>query len=139
MNVALRNTLIKAIVAVVALAALGALFVRSARNVGAEPYEIERERLAGWTLAIDPPASGSGALLVSRPNRELAPALFALVFSRTQESLREPSPRPCRSSSEPNSIAPCRAVSRPTCCWRRHARPASSRRRRRSAAWPNDG
>ena len=89
---ALRGTLIKAAVAVAALGVLGVLFVRSARSVRAEPFNVPRDRLSGWTLAIEPPSSESGVLLGLRPQRALASNLFNDVFSRTGESLSGPVP-----------------------------------------------
>ena len=87
-----RTALIKAAVALVVLGALGVLFVRSARSVRAEPYEVARDRLARWTLAIAPPPNVSGVVLALRPQRELASALFNQVFARTGESLSSPVP-----------------------------------------------
>jgi hypothetical protein len=91
-NVALRGRLIKAAVAVAALGVLGVLFVRSARSVRAEPFNVSRDRLSGWTLAIELPSSDSGVLLGLRPQRALASSLFSDVFSRTGESLSGPVP-----------------------------------------------
>jgi len=90
--VALRTGLIKVAVAVIALGVLGVLFVRSARNVQAEPYEVARERLTGWTLAIDPGPDASGVVLALRPQPELASALFNQAFRRSGESLSGPAP-----------------------------------------------
>lgn len=87
-----RTVLIKVIVSLVALGVLGVLFVRTAQNVRAEPYEIPRDRLAHWTLALEPDSSPSGMLLALRPQPELMPALFSQVFSRSGESLSGPSP-----------------------------------------------
>jgi len=90
--VARRSGLIKAAVGLVALAVVGVLFVRSARSVRAEPFKVPRDRLARWTLAIEPPSSPSGALLELRPQRELAATLFNEVFARSGESLSGPVP-----------------------------------------------
>jgi hypothetical protein len=87
-----RTGLIKVAVGLVALGGLGVLFVRSARNVQAEPYEVARGRLAKWTLAIEPGSSASGILLALRPQAELASALFSQVFTRSGESLSGPVP-----------------------------------------------
>jgi hypothetical protein len=87
-----RTGLIKAAVALVALGVLGVLFVRSARSVRAEPYEVAQDRLARWTLAIEPAPNASGVVLALRPQRELASALFNQVFARTGESLNGPVP-----------------------------------------------
>ena len=87
-----RSRLLKAAIAVVALAGLGFLFVRSAQHVQAEPYEIPRDRLQRWTLAIDPEARASGIVLGLRPSRELPSSLFNAVFSRIGESMSGPVP-----------------------------------------------
>jgi hypothetical protein len=84
--------LLKAVVAVAALGVLGVFFVRSARTVLAEPYEVPRDHLAPWTLAIEPASSGSGIVLALRPQRELTAVLFKQVFARTGESLTSPVP-----------------------------------------------
>jgi hypothetical protein len=87
-----KRALIKIIVAVVVLGGLGVLFVRSARSVRSEPYEIARGRLAGWTLAIDPSPNPSGVMLGLQPDKETAAMLFSQVFSRTGETLSGPVP-----------------------------------------------
>ena len=87
-----QSVLLKAVVAVAALGVLGVFFVRSARTVLAEPYEVPRDHLAPWTLAIESPSSGSGILLALRPHRELTAVLFKQVFARTGESLTSPVP-----------------------------------------------
>lgn len=88
----MKRALIKVIVAVVVLGGLGVLFVRSARSVRSEPYEIARGRLAGWTLAIDPSPNPSGVMLGLQPDKETAAMLFSQVFSRTGETLSGPVP-----------------------------------------------
>jgi hypothetical protein len=77
---------------VAALSVLGVFFVRSARTVRAEPYEVPRDHLAPWTLAIEPPSSASGIVLALRPPRELTGSLFKQVFARSGESLSSPVP-----------------------------------------------
>ncbi len=103
-----RTWLIKTAVAVVALGVLGVLFVRSARSVRAEPYEVARDRLARWTLAIEPAPNATGVLLSLQPQRELASALFNQVFARSGESLNSPTPAamPLVLQSEVDSRAP---------------------------------
>ena len=86
------RALIKSAVIVVLLGGLGWLFVRSARSVRSEPYEIAGNRLTGWTLAIEPAASASGVLLGLQPDKQTAAMLFGQVFSRTGESLSGPVP-----------------------------------------------
>jgi hypothetical protein len=88
----MKSGLIKVAVALVALGVLGVLFVRSARSVRAEPFEVARDRLARWTLEIDPEPNASGIVLALRPQRELASALFNQVFARAGESLNSPIP-----------------------------------------------
>jgi hypothetical protein len=90
--VARRTGWIKVAVGVIALGVLGVLFVRSARNVLAEPYEVARDRLGRWTLAIDPGSNASGIVLALRPQPELASALFSQAFRRSGESLSGPAP-----------------------------------------------
>jgi len=87
-----RNVLVKATVGIVALGVLGVLFVRSARSTRAEAYEVTRDRLSRWTLAVEPPRGPSGAVLVLRSDEELARELFNQVFLRSGESMRGPSP-----------------------------------------------
>ena len=87
-----RSGLIKAVVAVVGLGGLGVLFVRSARNTRAEPYSVARDRLARWTLVVEPASSPSGVVLELRPPLELSPPLFSQVFARSGESLSGPVP-----------------------------------------------
>jgi hypothetical protein len=84
--------LIKAAVGVAALGVVGVLFVRSARSVRAEPFEVSRESLGRWTLAIEPASSPSGVVLGLRPQQALAAALFHDLFARTGESLNGPVP-----------------------------------------------
>ena len=103
-----RSGLIKVAVALMALGVLGVLFVRSARSVRAEPFDVARDRLARWTLAINPEPNESGVVLALRPQRELAAALFNQVFARTGESLSGPVPAamPLLLQSEVNGRMP---------------------------------
>jgi hypothetical protein len=87
-----RRGLIKAVVGLAVLGVVGVLFVRSARSVRSEPYQASRDRLTGWTLAIDPAPGESGVVLGLQPPRALAAALFSEVFARTGESLSGPVP-----------------------------------------------
>lgn len=87
-----RTMVIKAVVGLAAVAVLGVLFVRSAMNVGAEPYTIARDRLSAWTLALDPAASSSGAVLALWPQANFAAPLFSQIFTRAGVSLHGPSP-----------------------------------------------
>jgi hypothetical protein len=88
----MKRVLIKAGIMVVLLGAVGWLFVRSARSVRSEPYEIARSRLAGWTIAIDAAPNASGVLLGLQPDKQTAAMLFGQVFSRTGETLSGPVP-----------------------------------------------
>ena len=88
----MKRVLIKAGIMVVLLGAVGWLFVRSARSVRSEPYEIARGRLTGWTLAIDPAPDASGVLLGLQPDKQTAAMLFGQVFARSGESLSGPVP-----------------------------------------------
>jgi hypothetical protein len=88
----MQRVLIKAAVIVILVAGLGWLFVRSAQNVRSEPYEIPRNRLTGWTLAIEQAPNASGVLLGLQPDKQTAAMLFGQVFSRSGESLSGPVP-----------------------------------------------
>ena len=88
----MKRVLIKAGIMLVLLGVVGWLFVRSARSVRSEPYEMARGRLAGWTLAIDPAPDASGVLLGLQPDKQTAAMLFGQVFSRSGESLSGPVP-----------------------------------------------
>jgi hypothetical protein len=90
--VARRSGLIKAAIGLVVLGLVGVLFVRSVRSVRAEPFNVSRDQLGRWTLAIEPASSPSGVLLALRPQRALATALFNDLFARTGESLSGPVP-----------------------------------------------
>ena len=88
----MKRGLIKAVVALVVVGGLGVLFVRSAKNVRSEPYEMARHRLTGWSLAIDRSPNQAGVLLGLQPDKQTAAMLFSQVFSRTGESLSGPVP-----------------------------------------------
>lgn len=87
-----KTTLLKVAAGLTGLGVFGLLFVRSAVNVGAEPYAIARTQLAGWTVAIDPDAGASGVLLALWPPKTFAPPLFQQIFTRAGVSLRGPNP-----------------------------------------------
>jgi hypothetical protein len=88
----MQRALTKAAIIVVLLAGLGWLFVRSAQDVRSEPYAIARNRLTGWTLAIEPASNASGVLLGLQPDKQTAAMLFGQVFSRSGETLSGPVP-----------------------------------------------
>jgi hypothetical protein len=73
------------------LAGGGLLFVRSARDARAEPYQVSRAHLRNWKLAIDTQADADGAAVSLRPPPELSMNLFRQLFSRQMESLGTPS------------------------------------------------
>ncbi len=86
------KALIKILVALAVFAGVGFLFVRSLRNTQSEPYTVERQRLRGWTVALEPASSPAEPMLVLRPPPELASGLFHQVFVRSMESLNAPNP-----------------------------------------------
>ncbi len=103
-----RRTLIKILVGIVALGVLGVLFVRSAQSTRAEPYEVARNHLVGWTLAADATPTRPGTLLVIRPEAVFTADLFRQVFLRAGESLNGPNPpaMPLLLAGELDSAAP---------------------------------
>lgn len=86
--------LIKVAAVFAALGVLGVLFVRSAQSSRTEPYTVARDRLAGWTLALETEAvtARSGSVLTLRPNADLASRLGTQIFRRAGESLNYPNP-----------------------------------------------
>ncbi|MEO5741411.1 MAG: hypothetical protein ABIS29_12530 [Vicinamibacterales bacterium] len=84
------KTLLKVVVALVAVAVLAVLFVRSARSTGAQPFNIARQNLVGWTLAIPPSADPLGSALSITPKASLLPPLTRELFSRMAETLHYP-------------------------------------------------
>ena len=88
----MKRVLIKMAIIVAAVGGFAWLFVHSVMNVRSEPYEVARNRFAGWTLAVDPSPNASGVLLGLEPGKETAAILFGQVFSRSGESLSGPVP-----------------------------------------------
>ncbi len=86
------STLFKIVGVVAAIALFAFLFVRSARQVSAEPYTMSRAPLSGWTVALDPSPATSGVYLALWPPSTLAPPLFSQIFSRSGLSLSGPNP-----------------------------------------------
>ena len=84
--------LLKVMVAIVAVAVLGVLLVRSIRSTGAQPFTVERQHLAGWTLALAPDTDPLGSVLSITPQRELMPPLTRTLFARMGETLYYPPP-----------------------------------------------
>lgn len=81
---------VKAAIILVLLAGVGVLFVRSVTNVRAEPYEIQRAHLTGWTLSTGMTQDGDGAAIALRPPTELPLSLSRQLFRRQMESLSTP-------------------------------------------------
>jgi hypothetical protein len=81
---------LKALIVVAALGGVGFLFVRSVTDVRAEPYEIQRAHLAGWTLSTDIAQDAEGAAIALRAPVELTMNLFRQLFRRQMESLSTP-------------------------------------------------
>lgn len=79
--------LVRAGVVIAVIVLLGFLFVRSARDVRAEPYTIPRAHLQGWTLVLEPEAAPAEPMLMLRPKAELVHGLFRQVFARAMESM----------------------------------------------------
>ncbi len=79
-------------IAIVAVAALGVLLVRSIRSTGAQPFTVDRQHLAGWTLALAPDTDLLGSVLSITPQMELMPPLTRALFARMGESLHYPPP-----------------------------------------------
>jgi hypothetical protein len=84
--------LLKVMAAIVAVALLGVLLVRSIRSTGAQPFTIERQHLAGWTLTLAADADPLGSVLSMTPQKELMPPLTRALFSRMGEALHYPPP-----------------------------------------------
>jgi hypothetical protein len=72
------------------LVAVGALFMHTVRESRAQPYTLRREHLSGWTLALDPAAGPTGALLAIQVPEALAREVFNQIFKRVMESMRSP-------------------------------------------------
>ena len=86
------KTLLKVMTALVGAAVLGVLFVRSARSTGAQPFTVQRQHLAGWTLTVAPDADPLGSLLSITPRAALMPPLARDLFARMAETLHYPPP-----------------------------------------------
>lgn len=78
----------KIVVVLVVLAGFFYLFLRTAHDSRSEPYVVERQHLAPWTLAIETAGGPTSPLLVVRPPQEFAGRLFSQIFARMMESLR---------------------------------------------------
>ena len=80
----------RAAIAVVVLAAVSWLFLKTIRDTNAEPYQVDRAELSGWTLALEDPDAGGPALLVLRPRVRLTGDVFQQIFHRNGVSLASP-------------------------------------------------
>lgn len=85
------HPLIKVAIALLVMAGGGWLFVRSAQDSRAEPYQMSSRHLQGWTLGIDTAADSQGSVVSLRPPAELPMNLFRQLFSRQMESMGTPS------------------------------------------------
>lgn len=83
------KVLVKVAVALVVLGGLGFLFMRSVGSTRAEPYQVQREHLRNWTLALET-GGPREPMLVLRPPADLVNGLFKQVFKRTMESMNAP-------------------------------------------------
>jgi hypothetical protein len=81
------KTLVKIAIVGAVLAGFFYLFVRSARDVLAEPYVANRQHLEGWTLALETPATPTSPILVVRTSQAFANGLYKEIFSRMMESM----------------------------------------------------
>jgi hypothetical protein len=88
----MMKILLKVMIAIVAVALLVVLLVRSIRSTAAQPFTIERQHLAGWTLTLVPEADQLGSVLSITPQTELMPPLTRALFARMGESLYYPPP-----------------------------------------------
>ena len=85
------HPLLKVVVVLLLLAGVGLLFVRSAQDARAEPYQISSRHLQGWTLGIDTAADSQGSVVSLRPPPEMPMNMFRQLFSRQMESMGTPS------------------------------------------------
>jgi hypothetical protein len=87
-----KSSLVKVVVGLALLAIFAVLFMRSVRSTRAEPFEVDREGLTGWTLVQQSSPDPMGAWLAVTPPPRLATALGGDVFERGGESVNYPSP-----------------------------------------------
>lgn len=84
------NVLVKLLVGIVVLATLGYLFIRSLETTRAEPYEVSRGHVQGWTLVLETDGGRNAPILSLRTGTELVGSLFRQLFQRAMESLNTP-------------------------------------------------
>jgi hypothetical protein len=80
--------LVRIAIVLAALAGFLYLFFRSAESVRSEPYVLERQHTAPWTLALDAVTLASAPMLVARPPQDFGGELFNQIFMRMMESLK---------------------------------------------------
>jgi hypothetical protein len=91
-GVARSSWLVKAVVGLAALAVVAVLFVRSVRSTRAAPFDVERARLTGWTLVVEPPQDPFDSFLALRPPPQLGSSLGNEIFARGGETVSYPNP-----------------------------------------------
>ena len=84
------NVLLKIAIALAALAVLGYLFIHSLQSTRSEPYTVERARLGGWTLVLEPAGGPTSPLLSARTGLEVVTDLNRQLFNRAMESITTP-------------------------------------------------
>ena len=85
-----RSSWVKVVVGLAVLAVVAVLFIRSVRSTRALPFAVERERLTGWTLAMQSPDDSSSSWLALTPPVQLPASLGREIFSRGGESVNYP-------------------------------------------------
>lgn len=84
------HPVLKFLIVIVVLVVVGFLFVRSAQDTRAEPYEMAAAHLSSWTLGLDPADDAAGSAMSLRPPAELTMNFFRQLFRRQMESLSTP-------------------------------------------------
>ena len=85
-----RSTLVKVGLAGAALVLLPWLFLKTARDTIAAPYEVDDALLTRWSLVLTDTAQPGVSLLGLQPPPALVAGLFDQVFKRTMESMASP-------------------------------------------------
>ena len=85
-----KPTLVKIGVGAAAVVLLPWLFLETARETIAEPYEVDDATLTGWRLVLADPGQPGVSVLGLQPPPSLVPGLFDQVFKRTMESMTSP-------------------------------------------------
>ena len=85
-----KQTVVKIGVGAAALVLLPWLFLQTARDTIAEPYEVDDATLTGWRLVLADPGQPGMSVLGLQPPPSLVPGLFDQVFKRTMESMTSP-------------------------------------------------